>query len=84
VGGDCACITSRMDFGGWLYPDALAAAAGTAVEGVALDGDELDWAVADAHVARRRRAPTKRVREVFRKRINLSPLLIRYAGAGPC
>ena len=58
AGGDGACITSRMFFGGWLYPDAPSI--GVAAAEVTIERDEFDCAVTGTPVEQATNVPTKR------------------------
>src|ERR1700689_659281 len=57
TGGEGACITSRMFFGGWLYPDAPNGA--TDGEGT-VEGSDADCARTPEDVAQATSAETKR------------------------
>jgi hypothetical protein len=67
MGGEGASMTSRMLFGGWLYPDSSASAAGAEV---APEEDELDCARTVTDVAQAKSGPTRRQIKVFRAGIS--------------
>jgi len=60
AGGDGACITSRMFFGGWLYPDAPSIGVAAAEVTNERDEFEFDCAVTGTPVEQATNVPTKR------------------------
>jgi hypothetical protein len=58
LGGDGACITSRMFFGGWLYPDVPSVEV-AAVE-TTFNADGFDWAEMGTAVTQATSAPTNK------------------------
>ena len=63
IGGEGARITSRMFFGGWLYPDAPST--GDAGAEVTFEEDEVDCAVMGTHVVKATSVPNKRHFKAF-------------------
>jgi hypothetical protein len=63
TGGEGASMTSRMFFGGWLYPDAPSF--GATVAEVTLEEDEFDCARMGT-IAQATSAPTKKQSNPFR------------------
>lgn len=69
IGGEGACITSKIFLGGWLYPDALST--GFAGAEVPFDGDEFDCAAMGADAVQATSAPAKRQFKALRTGISL-------------
>jgi hypothetical protein len=70
IGGEGACITSKMFLGGWLYPDAPS----LGVAEVTFGGDEFDCAALGTPIVQAKSVPTKRQFKAFRTGISSSPL----------
>src|ERR1700691_1240167 len=64
IGGEGACITSRIFFGGWLYPDEVPT--GLAVAEAAFDENAVDCAAIGTDIALAKSAPDKRRFNAFR------------------
>src|SRR5580704_646849 len=64
MGGEGACITSRMSFGGWLYPEGPSI--GVADAAVKFNKDACDCAARGRDTAQARSAPIKRQFKTFR------------------
>jgi len=67
-GGEGARITSRISFGGWLYPEGLCA--GTACVEAAFSKDEFVCARTSADIEEATSAPTKRRLKAFWTRMS--------------
>ena len=69
VGGEGACITSKMFFGGWLYPDACST--GFAGAAVPFERGTFDSADMGADAAQTTSPPAKRHFKALRTGISL-------------
>jgi hypothetical protein len=68
IGGEGARMTSRMFFGGWLYPDAFSGAVAAAE--LTFDADGSDCAAMGTDVPQATRAPAKKQCKAFRTGIS--------------